>query len=161
MKRNVTEATAVERLESLCVAAERCESELRRKLWLWGIDAVTADKIMERLREARFVDDARFARSFVRDKYRLARWGRRKIVSALVEKHVDYGFIKDALAEIEEDLYVANVYEVVAAKMRSMPDARSFEGRTKLFRYAVGRGYEPSLVADVIKNPRLWADGEC
>ena len=46
-------------------------------------------------------------------------------------------------------------------RLRTMSDANSYEGRTKLFRYGVGRGYEPSLVASIIKNPELWSGREC
>ena len=55
-----------------------------------------------------------------------------------------------------EDIYQSNARSVIAAKLRTMSDANSYEGRTKLFRYGVGRGYEPSLVASIIKNPELW-----
>lgn len=157
MKKEVTKAMALDRLEALCANAERCESELRQKLWNWRVNQADSEEIMKHLRTNRFVDDARFARSFVRDKYRLSLWGRRKIVSALMAKRVDAALIREALDEIEEDIYQANARSVVAAKMRSLKDANSYEGRTKLFRYGVGRGYEPALVAAIIKNPELWS----
>lgn len=111
---------------------------------------------MEHLRRNRFVSDERFARSFVCDKYRLALWGRRKIVSELMAKRVDASFIRQALEEIEEEIYTENARKVIKAKMRSIKDVNTYDGRTRLFRYAVGRGYEPSLVASVIKDPSIW-----
>ena len=156
MKKQVSKAMALDRPESLCVAAERCESELRRKLFLWQISSADAEAIMEHLRRNRFVSDERFARSFVCDKYRLALWGRRKIVSELMAKRVDASFIRQALEEIEEEIYTENARKVIKAKMRSIKDVNTYDGRTRLFRYAVGRGYEPSLVASVIKDPSIW-----
>lgn len=147
---------ALDRLEALCVSAERCESELRQKLWTWRISSTDADAIMNHLRQNRFVNDERFARSFVRDKYRLSLWGKRKIVSALMIKRIDSAYIREALNEIEEDIYIANARTVIAAKIRSLKDADTYDGRTKLFRYAVSRGYEPSLAASIIKDPDLW-----
>ena len=161
MKKQVTKAMAIDRLEALCVAAERCESELRRKLFTWGISSADAESIMQHLRKARFVSDERFANSFVRDKYRLSLWGRRKIVSELMAKRVDAGYIRAALEEIEEDIYTENARRVIKAKMRSIKQADTYEGRTKLFRYAVSRGYEPSLVASIIKDPGLWNGEDC
>lgn len=107
------------------------------------------------------MSDERFARSFVRDKYRLSMWGRRKIVNELMTKRVDAAYIRQALDEIEEDSYTENARRIIKAKMRSIKDVNTYDGRTKLFRYAVGRGYEPSLVASIIKNPALWTGEDC
>lgn len=161
MKKQISKAMALDRLESLCVAAERCESELRRKLFTWQIPSADADAIMLHLKKNRFVSDERFARSFVRDKYRLSMWGRRKIVNELMTKRVDAAYIRQALDEIEEDIYTENARRIIKAKMRSIKDVNTYDGRTKLFRYAVGRGYEPSLVASIIKNPVLWTGEDC
>ena len=156
MKKVVSKAMALDRLEGLCAASERCESELRQKLWQWNVAADDADEIMANLRKHRFVDDGRFAKSYVRDKYRLSRWGRRKIVAGLMAKRIDVGLVRMAMDEIEQDVYEANAREVIAAKIPGIQDARSYEGRTKLFRYGVGRGYEPELVARIIKDSTLW-----
>lgn len=161
MKKEMTKAMALDRLEALCANAERCESELRQKLWTWRIGEADSQEIMNHLRSNRFVDDGRFARSFVRDKYQLSLWGRRKIVTALMGKRIDASLIREALNEIEEDIYQSNARSVITSKLRTMSDANSYEGRTKLFRYGVGRGYEPSLVASIIKNPELWSGREC
>ena len=156
MKKPVTPAIALDRLEALCVAAERCESELRQKLWTWQISSAEADRIMDRLIQGRFVDNERFARSFVRDKYRLSLWGRRKIAAALAVKRIDSSIIRTALEEIDQEEYISLLRSVVASKIRSAKDADTYEGRTKIFRSVASRGYEPALIAAAIKDPSLW-----
>ena len=68
--KKVSPEQALVRLEELCVRAERCEAELRRKLMQWAIVPADADSIIASLRARRFLDETRFAAAFVRDKYR-------------------------------------------------------------------------------------------
>lgn len=155
--KKVTPAEALERLQSLCARAEHCSWELRVKMRHWGIASDDADRIIASLEKQSFLDDERFARSFVRDRYRRARWGRLKIRAALYAKHVPAWLADEALTEIEDDEYQAGLDSVLAAKARALGDeAMTFEGRTKLFRHAASRGYELSLIASRIKDPALW-----
>lgn len=152
MKRTVTAAQAQARLEELCAKAERCTWELRRKLILWQIAPADAETIMERLSRQRFVDDARFARSVVHDKVAFERRGRLYLRQYLAARRIPSAIIADALAEIDEDAYRENLRYVLQARLRSKPDlAGTFEGRTKVYRYGVSRGYEPGLVSEVLK----------
>lgn len=155
-KKPMSKEVALDRLEALCAVSERCESELRQKLWQWSISSMDVQEIMAHLRKHRFVDDERYARAYVRDKYRIARWGRNKIVAGLMAKKIASEMVRKALEEIDQDEYESNARDVITGKMSGIKDVRSYEGRTKLFRYGVGRGYESELVARIIKDPRIW-----
>lgn len=145
--------TALTRLERLCARAEHSESELTDKLRRWGVGPADSLRIMDSLRERRYVDDTRFARAFVRDKYRFARWGRAKIRMALTAKHIAHDTIAEALDEIEDDIYTENLRLIIAAKQRSLgAEAESYGGRTKVYRFALSRGYESALIARFLKE---------
>ena len=152
-KRPITAEKAMERLEALCVRSEHCEDELRRKLYRWGLSGADAEHIIESLRDRRYVDDERFARAYVRDKLRFSRWGRVKIRMGLMAKRVCGATIAAALAEeIAEEEYEEILISVLKMKMRSIEDAAGYEGRTRLFRFGVSRGFEPGMVSDVIRR---------
>lgn len=148
----LTAAQALSRLEALCAKAEHSTGELRRKLFQWHIPKSEADRIIASLSERRFVDDRRFARAFVRDKIAFARWGRLKIRAALSAKGVSADIIREALDSIHEKEYVKTLASLIAAKSRTINDADTFEGRTRLFRYAVSRGFEAELVGRIIRS---------
>ncbi len=154
----VTPEKALNRLEELCVRGERCEGELRTKLRTWQIASADADSIINSLRQHRFFDDARFAHAFVMDKVRFARWGRIKISMALRAKHVDRDIAAKALSEIDERIYTEALEAVIAAAVRRIGDeaAHTYEGRTRVFRAAVSRGFESDFAASTIR--RLLAD---
>lgn len=147
LRKNITPDKALIRLEELCARAEHCSYEILRKLRDWGISTEDSSTILRSLQTRRFVDDSRFATSFVRDRYRYARWGRIKIRLQLRAKHIDPDVIEEALAEIDEDEYLAILSTLVKAKARTLADPTAYESRTRIFRFALNRGFELSLIS--------------
>lgn len=145
---------ALIRCEELCARAERCEHELREKMRAWRIDTRDIDAIINSLVTRRFLDDCRYARAFVRDKYRFARWGRRKIAMALKQKRINSDTIDEALEEINQEEYTAVLRSLLKAKAAHMERPLSYEDRMKLFRFAVARGFETQLISSMLKSNR-------
>lgn len=145
---------ALIRCEELCARAERCEHELREKMRAWRIDTRDIDAIINSLVTRRFLDDCRYARAFVRDKYRFARWGRRKIAMALKQKRIDSDTIDEALEEINQEEYTAVLRSLLKAKAAHMERPLSYEDRMKLLRFAVARGFETQLISSMLKSNR-------
>lgn len=143
---------ALLRLEELCARSEHCEYELRQKLYRWNVPVSDADIVINSLKHRRFIDDERFARAYVRDKVQFDRWGRRKISLALSSKRIDREIIDTVLSEIDPAEYEQNLKDLLMAKARNIDDCHSYQGRTKLFRFAAARGYEPELVALLIRQ---------
>lgn len=146
-RKPITPENALCRLETLCARGEHCEYELRRKLITWGISDSDREKIIKSLRVNRFVDDARYARSFVNDKYRFAGHGRYKIRLALMAKRIDRDIIDNALSEIDQEIYEDKLHHILKTKLARTADSDTFEGRTKIYRFGVSRGFEPELVS--------------
>lgn len=149
-----TPAQAYERLADACSRAEYCTHELREKLRRMGLAAGDADAIVGRLVAERFADDERFARAFVRQKAEFARWGRRKIAYALALKRIGRATIAEAMTTIDPDSYAAGLRSLLAAKARSNgPDAlTTYEGRTRLFRFAASRGFETDAISAALRE---------
>ena len=151
-KKPLSPEKALVRLEELCARAEHCTYELAQKLKLWGVAGDDAEAIIYSLRRRRFVDDGRFAVSFVRDRYRYSKWGRIKIRQHLQAKRVAPDLIEDAFEEIDEEEYMAILQGIVKAKACSMPEVSSYEARTKIYRFAFARGFEPALISRCMKD---------
>ncbi len=143
---------ALMRSEELCARAEHCSGEIREKLYRWGVAAGEHDRIIDSLIDRRFVDDERFARAYARDKMEFGGWGRRKIAAALYQKRVDRQIISEALEELDQDKYIAKLKAIIDVKRRSMSEPDTYESRTRLFRHAASRGFEPELIAGVLRG---------
>ncbi|MBR5332191.1 MAG: RecX family transcriptional regulator [Muribaculaceae bacterium] len=155
-KKTMTPQDALMRLEALCAQSEQCTYDLRQKLYRWGITSTDSKKIIATLIKTRFVDDARFAVAYCRDKYRFNRWGRLKIVYGLRAKQIQSSDITLALETIDAEEYAEILVSVVKSKASTIKDVDTYEGRTRLFRSVASRGYEPSLIAQIIKEPSRW-----
>ncbi len=138
--------------EAYCSSAEHCSAEVEAKLQAWGADAEVTERIVAHLRKERYLDDTRFCKAFVRDKYRFTRWGRMKIVQALRMKHLPSDAIQAGLEEIDEEEYSNGLKELLRQKARSVTGKNEYERSAKLIRFAVGRGFAMDEVMRFVKQ---------
>lgn len=147
---------ATQRLESLCVRGEHCRQELHDKLRKWGFNSNITCEILDGLAARRFFDDRRYALSFARDKILYNHWGKMKVRLGLKAKRINPDFIVDALDEIDDEEYESVAKAFLTSKARSVKEGFSFEGKTKLYRAGLSRGFESSLVSQIVKSPETW-----
>lgn len=128
------------RLMRQCALREYCRSDIRRKLD--GLPQAEADEILAKLCSEGYVDDARYARAFARDKSALQGWGSLKIKLALQRKAIDAAAIASALEAIDTPAAEARKEQVLRAKWNAL-DREDDPARrqAKFFRYAMSRGY--------------------
>lgn len=85
----ITETEALNRVAAYCSTAEHCRAEIAEKLQRWGIAYDAIDRIINRLEQEKYIDEERFCRAFINDKYRLAKWGKMEDrAGAPVEKDI-------------------------------------------------------------------------
>ncbi len=153
LKKEITPEQALKKLETLCMRAEHSQGEMMTKLKGWGISYDQAAEIVRSLVARKFVDDSRFALSYINDKIYLQRWGKRKTALGLRSKGLGREVVEEALAQIDDERYAQGLTSLVKAKLKMAPLLiESYEGRTKLYRWLMSRGYEPDLIAKAIKE---------
>ena len=59
------------------------------------------DKILDLLVKDKFIDEQRYSKAFVKDKFRYNDWGKVKIIQQLKYKHIPGNYIKEAIEEID------------------------------------------------------------
>ena len=128
------------RMMRLCAGRECCRSEIRRKLA--ALSAEQAQEVLDTLCREGYLDDARYARAFARDKSALQGWGSLKIKLALQRKQIDATDIAAALEAIDLPAADAKMEQVLRAKWKSLArEEDPVRKEAKFFRYALGRGY--------------------
>lgn len=147
-----TSDTIFNRLAWLCSRREYCSSGIIDLLRRKGVEGKEAAAVLERLRAERYVDDARYARAFARDKAHLAGWGSRKIAYALASKGIPAKTVKEALSEVEDGESTRRMEEVIRGKWRSVKAATPQERRVKVLRFALSRGYDYAAVMKVVSS---------
>ena len=144
-------AKCLARLQRLCSRAEYCSADIYRKALkdLEG-DAGEASRVVASLKEDRYVDDARFASAFAREKASLQGWGPVKIRFQLRGKGISDVDISAALAEIDTQKADARLEKLLLEKQRSLEGDP--QARLKLIRFALSRGYEYGAVEDALAH---------
>lgn len=138
----MTEKEALNRITSYCAASEHCLSEAYEKLKKWEVSEEVIDSILLLLQKENYIDEERYATCYIRDKYRFAKWGKRKIYQALRVKKVSSTIIQKALDEVDEEEYLAILRGVLEAKKKTIRAASDYEFKGKLIRFALGRGFD-------------------
>ena len=128
------------RMMRLCAGRECCRSDIRRKLA--ALPPAAAQEVLDTLCREGYLDDARYARAFARDKSALQGWGSLKIQLALQRKQIDAADIAVALEAIDLPAADAKMEQVLRAKWKSLArEEDPARKEAKFFRYALGRGY--------------------
>lgn len=142
--------SVLKKILHFCSYQDRCISEVKTKISTFDISSSDKEKIMQLLINEGFIDDNRFAHTFVRSKIHLKKWGVNKIKMSLKMKGISDEIISEALSEIDPDFYREDLIKILKAKKINESD--DFKRKAKLAQYAIQKGYEPALVWDVIKN---------
>lgn len=128
-------------LSAQCAKREYCTADVRRKaLQRLDFDAAAAEAVVSALVAEGYVDDRRYAAAYAREKSALAGWGPVKIRTTLLARGVPREVAVEALGEIDADRAAAKLEKVLEAKWRTLQDDP--QGRLKLIRFALSRGYD-------------------
>ncbi|MBR0300483.1 MAG: RecX family transcriptional regulator [Bacteroidales bacterium] len=132
-------------MEALCAKREYCVSDIRRKalLKLEG-DGEAAEEIVASLVADKFVDDARYASAFAREKASLQGWGPIKIRFQLRMKGISDADISAALDDVDTEKAAARLERLLVTKWKTLREDP--QGRLKLIKFALSRGYDYSEV---------------
>ena len=138
-------------LSAQCARREYCTADIRRKaLQRLEFDAAGAEAVVSALVSEGFVDDRRYAAAFAREKSGLSGWGPVKIRSALLARGVPREAVLDALGEIDPERASARLEKVLRTKWQALRDDP--QGRLKLIRFALSRGYDYEPVKPLIEE---------
>lgn len=130
-----------------CSLSEHCIKKVREKLVQWETPKEFIDPIIEKLIEQDYINEERFSRAFVKDKFRFNHWGRIKIQTHLRVLEISSENIARAMQEINEDEYAEILDEIVEKKRKTIKKGTDYEIRAKLLRHALSRGFEYDLIA--------------
>ena len=152
--KEIEEKNALARAAALCSQREYCVSQIEEKLVAWGQSTEACERIISKLIEERFIDEARFSRAYALDKMRYNHWGRVKIRQMLRMLGVSNADREAAIAELPDDEYFSNLRHLVEQKLPTVKARSEYELRGKLLRFLTGRGFELDEASSAIDENR-------
>lgn len=152
MPKPITFDKAIDRAQWLCSQQEKCSFDIKKKLIQWGVDSENIQIAIDSLINDKFIDEARYAVTFAREKARFSKWGPKKIEYSLRSKHIPDDYIKRALKEAEEFFDYDTLKELLIKKAKMVNHKNSYDLKVKLLRFGVSRGFEYDDVKSILSK---------
>lgn len=143
---------SLDKSRAQCSQKELCCDDIHKKLSLWGVEDKDIEKIIGILINENFINEPRYARAFVRDKFKYNKWGKVKIAAHLRSKKLHPDIIGQALDSIDNDQYTKLIRGLLEGHRRSVKAKNQYDLKAKLLRYGLSKGFESSLLYDILNE---------
>jgi len=147
---NYSEALAF--AAAFCSTTEHCKSEVLDKTSKFELNPEEQSKLIQRLQQEDFLNEKRYIKAFVSDRFRFNRWGKVKIRYALKQKGISNELIDEGMDVILDEDYKEMLMTLLRQKRPSIKSKSSYELSGKMIRYAAGKGFESTLITKCLKK---------
>ncbi len=151
-KKKLTPNQAMLKAQATCAYQERCQQEMRDKLYDWGLHSIEVENIIAQLITDNFLNEERFAIAFAGGKFRIKKWGRVKIKLELKKRKISDYCIRKALQQIDDRDYLRTIRELIAKKGKEIKGGKENIRNYKIARFVASRGFEQDVVWEVMKG---------
>jgi len=155
---NYSEALAF--AAAYCSSAEHCKSEVFEKTAKFELEHEEQTKLILRLQQEGFLDEKRYVRAFVIDRFKFNKWGKIKIRFMLRQKGLSAEIIEEGLGQISDEDYQGMLLTLLKQKKPSIKSKTQYELRGKMLRYGAGKGFEPSLISQCLKKMDIYEEDD-
>ena len=138
-----------------CAYQERSQQQVRNKLYDYGLHFDEVEEVLSDLIIDGYLNEERFAKAYAGGKFRIKQWGKHKILQGLKQHKISEYCLKVGLKEIDEEDYYQTLKTLLLKKVKIVKAKNDYDRKNKIARYAVGRGYETSLIWEIIQEEDL------
>ena len=143
---------AQKKLEHYCAYQERCHQEVRLKLKGMKMIPEVIDNIIVSLISHDFLNETRFATTFVRGKFKIKKWGKYRLTIELKKRDISKHNINLAISQIPNYEYIEVFNALAKKKVDSLLETNKFKKKKKLADYLLYRGWESHLVYEKVNQ---------
>lgn len=151
-RKRLSPTEALAKIQHYCAYQERSHKEVKNKLYNYGLYQSEVEEIVSQLITDGFLNEQRFAKAFAGGKFRMKKWGRLKIKNELEFLGLTKNCIQRGLKEIEAADYTKTLKALIQKKSAEIKEENPFKKRDKIARFVIGKGYEPELVWEYIRD---------
>ncbi len=134
------------KMAQLCSRSEQCSNDIRKKIVAYEIMDELVEEIISKLKAEKFIDDERYVRAYVSDKFKFNKWGKTKIRYYLKGKGLSDNTISKGLEVIDDEQYKKVLIKTMKEKARKVIGKTKFEKTGQIIRFAQSRGFEPEII---------------
>ena len=110
------------------------------------------DHIVVHLIQHNFLNEERFAKTFVQGKFNIKKWGKHRLASELKKKDIAKANINQAINEINDEIYDKTFNELAEKQLGYIKETNKYKKKQKLINYLLYRGWESHLVYEKVNE---------
>ena len=139
-------------MEYFCAYQERCYKEVEDKLYSFTLSISEKEQVLTYLIENNFINEERFAQSFVRGKHNYKFWGKNRIVNELKFRNISSRNIQTALKEIPKEVYLENFHRLAEKQWNSITERKGQKKNKKFVDFLLRKGYESDMIFEKLNE---------
>jgi len=151
-KKIYTKNQVYKKAADYCAYQERCQQEVRDKLYYWGLHREDVENVIALLITDGFINEERFSKAFAGGKFRMKKWGKVKIKKELKRKNISDYCIRKGLGEINNREYIKSLKDIIDKKIRKIGGKNKLKKLNRVASFAISKGYESELIWEIIKD---------
>jgi regulatory protein len=150
---NLTPQQALQKIKHFCAYQERCHSEVKERLYHYGLNTKETDNLISTLIEENYLDEERFAVQFAGGKFRIKHWGRSKIRYELKKRQISDYCIKKGIQSIDETEYEATLRRFLEKEIQTRRISKEQRIQIEKIKQSfILKGYEPELIKTILQD---------
>jgi regulatory protein len=130
----------------------RSKKELENYLIKREYDEKVVNNIISRLIEEGYIDDNRFANSYVNDKLNLSNYGPYRILRDLQEYGVKESIINETISNLDNNLIKDKIIKLIDKKIKVSHNVTGNVLKNKILNYLISLGYERDMIISCLNN---------
>lgn len=131
----------------------KTEKQIKDKMKTKGFEEEYINKAIDMMKDYGYINDTRYATSYVSDTVAFTKMGKNKIKNKLYEKGVNKDTINDVLNELVDDEQQFEAALVIASKkFKSLKDIDKHKKNQKLISFLQYRGFSFDIIKKVLNE---------
>lgn len=149
----LTPSQALSRIKHYCAYQERCQKEVRDKLFAYGLTSAEIEDIISNLISENYLNEERFAIHFAGGKFRMNHWGKQRIERELKNRQLSSYCIQKALAQIPDEDYEQSFRKLAEKKKLSLKSEKNiFIKKRKIRDFLISKGFSNEMILSFLNE---------
>lgn len=141
------------KLQRFCVYRERSVQEVKEKLALLNVPYAQYQLYISLLEEQKFLNEQRFIKAFINDKFKINRWGKNKIKQALALHKISAHEAEEMFEScIDEQKYQKNLQHIITRFKPKTKGLENYKAQQKILAHCYAKGYEPEFTRKILEQ---------
>ena len=130
----------------------RSEKEIRKYLNKFDISNNDIERIINKLKDVRLINDREYTKAYINDKLYLSKEGINKIKEDLIGEDISIDVIEEELKNIDESLFNERLEKLIIKKINSNKKYSNSYLKQKILSDMIGLGYNKDIILNILEN---------